>query len=109
MSPRFWLDTLLLLFSSAWKHRSLIVQMIRREVVGRYRGSMMGLLWSFLNPVLMLAVYTFVFSEVFKSNWIGGTGSRTEFALVLFAGLMVFNFFAECISRSPSLIGVPAA
>jgi lipopolysaccharide transport system permease protein len=78
--------------------------MVRREVIGRYRGSFLGILWSFFNPVLMLAVYTFFFSVVFKARWGGGTGSKTEFALILFSGLIVFNFFAECISRAPSLI-----
>lgn len=52
----------------------------------------------------MLLVYTFVFSVVFKARWPGGTESKTEFALVLFAGLMLFNFFAECVNRAPSLI-----
>lgn len=64
----------------------------------------MGLLWSFFNPVFMLAVYTFVFSEIFKARWSAGSESRTEFALVLFAGLIIFNLFAECINRAPSLI-----
>lgn len=64
----------------------------------------MGILWSFFNPVLMLIVYTFVFSIVFKARWIGGTDSKTEFALVLFAGLMMYNLFAECINRAPSLV-----
>lgn len=87
-----------------WRHRELLFALIKREIVGRYRGSVMGLLWSFFNPVLMLAVYTFVFSVVFKSRWTGGSESKTEFALVLFAGLMVFNIFAECISRAPGLV-----
>lgn len=52
----------------------------------------------------MLVVYTFVFSVVFKARWVGGTDSKTEFALVLFAGLMVYNLFAECINRSPGLV-----
>ena len=64
----------------------------------------MGLLWSFFNPVLMLAVYTFVFSIVFKARWAGGSDSKTEFALVLFTGLMVFNLFSECVNRAPGLI-----
>lgn len=64
----------------------------------------MGLLWSFLNPALMLVVYTFFFSVVFKARWPGGGTSKTEFALVLFAGLMTFNLFAECINRAPALI-----
>lgn len=52
----------------------------------------------------MLIIYTFVFSVVFKARWEGGTDSRTEFALVLFAGLMIYNLFAECINRSPGLV-----
>lgn len=92
------------LFKSLFRYRTLIWDLVKREVVGRYRGSAFGLLWSFFNPVFMLLVYTFVFSVVFKARWPGGTESKTEFALVLFAGLMLFNFFAECINRSPSLI-----
>ena len=65
----------------------------------------MGLMWSFVNPILMLIVYTFVFSVVFKARWgeIAGT-SKTEFAIILFAGLITFNLFAECMNRAPSLI-----
>lgn len=85
-------------------NRSLIQNLIKRDIAGRYRGSVMGLLWSFFNPVLMLAVYTIVFSVVFKARWPGGTESKTEFALVLFSGLMVFNLFAECINKAPTLI-----
>lgn len=89
---------------SLWRHRELIKASAKREVLGRYRGSAMGLMWSFFNPLFMLAVYTFVFSEVFKARWSAGSESKTEFALVLFAGLMVFNLFAECINRAPGLI-----
>ena len=89
---------------SLWNNRSLIKALVTREVVGRYRGSMMGVLWSFFNPVFMLIVYTFVFSVVFKARWSGGSDSKTEFALVLFAGLIIFNLFAECVNRAPTLI-----
>lgn len=92
------------LLSSLWHHRALIMASAKREVLGRYRGSSLGLLWSFFNPVLMLAVYTFVFSEVFKARWSAGSETKTEFALVLFAGLIVFNLFADCINRAPALI-----
>lgn len=92
------------MLASLWRHRELIWAATKREVLGRYRGSAMGLSWSFFNPVFMLAVYTFVFSEVFKSRWSGGGESKTEFALVMFAGLIVFNLFVECINRAPSLI-----
>lgn len=86
-------------------HRKLIYQLSKREVLGRYRGSIVGLAWSFLNPLLMLAVYTFVFSYVFNARWGGATeSSRTEFAIILFAGLMAHGFLSECISRAPMLI-----
>src|ERR1035437_5290364 len=92
------------IISSLLDHRALIRAMVKREVLGRYRGSVMGILWSFLHPVLMLAVYTFVFSVVFKARWSAGIESKTEFAVVLFAGMIVFSLFAECISGAPVMI-----
>ena len=93
------------MFTSLWHNRQLIWQMTRREVVGRYRGSIMGLAWSFFNPVLMLIVYTFVFSVVFKARWnVGGNESKTDFAIILFTGMIVFNLFAEIVNRAPGLI-----
>jgi len=90
---------------SLWRNRQLIVQMTTREVAGRYKGSALGLAWSFFNPVLMLIVYTFVFSEVFKARW-GGSGdeSKTQFAVVLFVGLIVMGLFTEVLNRAPGLI-----
>ena len=92
------------MLASLWRNRSLISVSIKREVLGRYRGSFLGIFWSLFNPVFMLAVYTFVFSVVFRARWGAGSDSKTEFALVLFAGLMVFNLFAECINRAPGII-----
>jgi lipopolysaccharide transport system permease protein len=89
---------------SFWRNRGLIWALTKREVLGRYRGSVMGILWSFFNPLLMLGVYTFVFSTVFKARWAGGSDSKTEFALLLFAGMLVFGIFSECVNRAPSLI-----
>lgn len=92
------------LMRSLVKNRSLLMGLVEREIIGRYRGSMMGLLWSFFNPLLMLAVYTFVFGVVFKARWIGGADSKVEFAMILFAGLIAFNLFSEGLLRGPSLI-----
>ncbi|MCA3836249.1 ABC transporter permease [Burkholderia sp.] len=78
--------------------------MARREVVGRYRGSVLGLLWSFFNPLLLLTVYTFVFSVIFKARWNTGSDSKTEFAVVLFVGMIMFQVFSEAVNRAPSLI-----
>ncbi|HWR75641.1 MAG TPA: ABC transporter permease [Thiobacillus sp.] len=96
--------SLVTMLNSLWGNRELIAQMTRREVVGRYKGSIMGLLWSFLNPVFMLMVYSFVFSVVFKARWSGSEESQTQFAVVLFAGMIVHALFAEVLNRAPTLI-----
>ncbi len=93
------------LVRSLWRNRQLIVQMTKREVVGRYKGSALGLAWSFFNPVFMLTVYTFVFSQVFKARWgVGNDESKTRFAVVLFVGMIVHGLFAEVLNRAPGLI-----
>ncbi|KUE90276.1 hypothetical protein ASL20_03855 [Cupriavidus necator] len=94
----------LALVRSLVANQGLILNLAQREAIGRYKGSILGIFWSLLTPLLMLAVYTFVFSEVFKARWSGGTNSKTEFAIVLFAGMIVFNLFAECIGKAPSII-----
>lgn len=97
--------SLLAMAASFWRNRQLIWQMTKRDVVGRYRGSILGLAWSFFNPILMLTVYTFVFSVVFKARWnMGGGESKAQFAVILFAGMIVHGLFAECINRAPTLI-----
>jgi lipopolysaccharide transport system permease protein len=93
-------------FPSLWQHRNLIAQLIRREIGQRYRGSYLGLLWSFIVPLSMLLVYTFVFSVVLKARWGQATGplSLGEYALTLFAGLVPVNMFAEVANRAPELV-----
>jgi lipopolysaccharide transport system permease protein len=92
------------LILSIWRNRELLVAMTRREIVGRYRGSLFGIIWSLFHPLFMLGIYTFVFGIVLRSRWGAASGSTTEFALVLFIGLIVFNFFAECVNRAPRLV-----
>ena len=92
------------LLLSLWFHRSLAYQLTKREVVGRYRGSVAGLAWSFFNPLLMLAVYTFVFSVIFQARWSGLEAGKGGFAIVLFVGVLVHGIFAECLNRAPTLI-----
>ena len=97
--------SLLSLGKSLVQHRELILQMTKREVVGRYKGSIMGLAWSFFNPILMLTVYSFVFSVVFKARWgLGDEESKTYFAVVLFVGLIMHGLLAEVLNRAPGLI-----
>ncbi|MGB3462371.1 MAG: ABC transporter permease [Rhodanobacter lindaniclasticus] len=90
---------------TVWRYWALIRQMTVREVVGRYRGSFLGLAWSFFNPLLMLLVYTFVFTTVFHSRWSGAAASdKASFAIVLFVGMIVYAIFADNINRAPTLI-----
>lgn len=87
------------------RHSNLIWQLIRREILGRYRGSVLGLGWAVITPILMLLVYTSVFVGIFKLKWPAGeTESGIEFAIQLFIGLLVFNLFAETVTRAPNLI-----
>jgi lipopolysaccharide transport system permease protein len=87
------------------QHRELLRDLVKRDFVGRYKGSMLGVVWSLFNPLLMLAIYTFVFSVAFKARWGGHSDeSKVAFAVVLFSGIIVHSFFAECLNRSPSLI-----
>ena len=91
--------------ASLWRNRGLITALVKREVIGRYRGSIMGIAWSFFNPLLMLVIYTFVFSVVFKARWgVGGEESKIDFAIILFVGMIVHGLFAECVNRAPALI-----
>lgn len=84
-------------------HRSLVWELIKREFSGRYQGSFGGLVWSFIHPLFLLTVYTIAFGVILKAKW-GFSGSTTDYALMLFAGLIVFNAFSEVLSKSPTLI-----
>ena len=100
------------MFRTLWVHRQLIARMSQREVIGRYRGSALGLVWSFLTPLFMLSIYTFVFSVVFKARWGAGEESRTQFAIVLFAGLigsMPFCVELDNLKDTDAPIHQPAA
>ena len=81
----------------------MVLELTRREFSGRYRGSFGGVVWSFVQPLFLLTVYTVAFGVILKSRW-GIGGSTAEYALMLFAGLIVFNVFSECLTRSATVI-----
>lgn len=87
-------------------HSSLISQLTRRAIFERYRGSVLGILWSFLTPLMMLIIYTFVFGTIFKARWqVADRSADTgEFAVILFAGLIIHGLFADVVLQAPSLI-----
>ncbi len=87
-------------------YRGLIKQLAKRQIQQRYKGSALGFIWAFIVPLAMLAIYTFIFGYVFKLRGGSITDSKAEFALTLFAGLIVFNVFSEGIGTAPNLIRV---
>ncbi|NOT87241.1 MAG: ABC transporter permease [Lysobacter sp.] len=91
-------------FAALIQHRSLVMQLARREVLGRYRGATFGMLWSLISPILMLMIYTLAFGYILKSRWPGSSGSTEDFVLILFCGLILHSFFAECLTTAPRLI-----
>lgn len=94
----------LVLLRSIRKHRFLINQLVNRQLRGPYDGAYLAALWLFLEPILMLAVYTIVFRSIMHRHWYSSSESLAEFGILLFTGLMIFNFFREVLSAAPSLI-----
>lgn len=92
-------------FFNLTARRYLIIQVLNRQIRRRYRGSILGLLSSAIPPLGMLLVYTFVFGIIFQGRFgISPNETRIDFALTLFCGLILFNFFSDVISQSPKLI-----
>jgi lipopolysaccharide transport system permease protein len=91
-------------FGALGTYRSLTFELAKRDVQGRYRGASFGLLWSLISPFLMLMVYSFAFGFVMKSKWPQAEHGHAHYSIILFVGLIVHGFFAECLSRSPHLI-----
>ena len=82
-----------------WHHRSLILELTKREFAGRYRGSFGGVTWSFVQPLFLLAVYTIAFGVILKMRW-GFSGDTLDYAFMLFGGMIIFNAFSEIHARS---------
>lgn len=90
---------------SLWASRDLLMQIVQRNIKGRYRASMFGLFWMMATPLFMLSVYTFVFSVIFKARWGDFFGdSKTAFALVIFCGFSLFNIFSEAVNTACTVI-----
>jgi lipopolysaccharide transport system permease protein len=91
---------------SLWRHRELTLQLAQREIIARYKHSWLGLLWTVITPLILLAIYTFVFAVVLKARWgaVGTEESRGVFALTMFCGILVYNLFTEVINQAPTVI-----
>lgn len=91
-------------FSALTTRRTLTFELTKRDILGRYRGASFGLLWSLLSPFLLLLIYSFAFGFVFKSKWPLVVGGDHSYTVILYLGLIVHGFFAECLTRSPTLV-----
>jgi lipopolysaccharide transport system permease protein len=91
-------------FVALRQNYELVFRMARRELISKYRGSILGLAWAFLLPIAMVLIYTFVFSVVFKARWPGLGDGSSNFALFALSGLVLHQYFAECVARAPGLV-----
>lgn len=92
-----------MLLTYVWKNKNLVYELTKREVFGRYKGSFGGIIWALLHPLFLLSVYTIAFGVILKTRW-GFSGGVSDYALILFAGLIIFNVFSEVLLKSPTLI-----
>lgn len=99
-----WVRRLARPLSALTEHRSLTMELAKRDVLGRYRGASFGLLWSLISPFLMLMIYTFAFGTVMGGRWPQVEAGDTSFSIILFAALIVHGFFSECLTKAPGLI-----
>jgi lipopolysaccharide transport system permease protein len=91
------------MFDSVIRHRQLLMELVKREFSGRYRGSFGGVFWSFAEPLFMLSIYVVAFGFIMQARW-SQTGDAKEYAFMIFAGLIVFQAFSECLNKAPRLI-----
>lgn len=89
---------------TGFDHRSLIARLAWRRIQARYRGSIAGAGWLLLQPAMMLAIYTIVFSMVFEARWGAVLDSSAEFGLFLFSGVLLYSIFSECVNEAPTLM-----
>lgn len=91
------------MFTTLWSNRDLFFQLVKRDILAKYRGSLMGVVWLLLSPLLMLSLYTIVFGVFMNVHW-PNVDNNLMYSLIIYIGLIILNFFSECISRSPTLI-----
>lgn len=90
-------------FSTAARHRSLIVSMVKRDLLARYRGSFADLFWTVLNPLLLMLTYAFVFGVVLRTRF-GADTSGSGYVLYFLAGMLPWLAFSEAVGRAPNLV-----
>ena len=90
-------------FLQMWNHQDLIRAILRRELRARFQGSAGGWIWAVFAPLVAIAVYTMAFTTNLQISS-AGAGERVNYALFIFSGIVIFNFFSEMAFRSPMLL-----
>lgn len=77
-------------FKELYEYREMIISLVRKDLRGRYKGSVLGFLWTFINPLLQLIVYTIVFSIIMNTSY-------EQYYLFLFVALVPWMFFHQVL------------
>ncbi|MBL1217493.1 MAG: ABC transporter permease [Planctomycetes bacterium] len=91
-------------FTALWRHRSLIRGLVKREIQSQHKGTLLGIVWLVVQPLMLLTVYTFVFATAFRPHVVDEDASKATYALMVFTGLILYTVFAETIGRAPRLM-----
>ncbi|WP_049723723.1 ABC transporter permease [Gilvimarinus polysaccharolyticus] len=90
--------------SALSRYTSLFSMMVKRDISARYKGSLLGLFWSAINPLLLMVVYGFVFGVIFQARWPAQGDAEASFIVLLFCGLIVHMMFSDILTRSTSVV-----
>lgn len=83
------------------KNPRLVFNLSKRDIESKYKGTNLGIIWALLNPIIMLSIYSFIFGFVFKAKW--GVNTDGNYTLIMFTGLLVHAFMAECIGKATTI------
>jgi lipopolysaccharide transport system permease protein len=81
----------------------MVLALLQRDIAARYRGTLLGFLWPVVNPLILLAIFSFFYSVVLGARW-PGAQAAPDYALMLYAGIIVHGLFADCVTRAPQLV-----
>lgn len=94
--------TLVLRVLALWRYKGFVFTMVWREFWGRYLGSLLGSIWSIINPIAMIFIYTVIFSKIMQAR-LAGVEDTLGYGIFLCAGLLTWGFFSELLGRCPNI------
>jgi lipopolysaccharide transport system permease protein len=101
VTVQFW-GPLALRLLALWRYKGFVFAMVWREFWGRYLGSLLGSIWSVLNPMAMIFIYTVIFSKIMRAR-LTEVDDTMGYGMFLCAGLLTWDFFSELLGRCPGI------